>query len=164
MQFYIGKQREGPEPPTSPLYQEHMLPFANWITMGEWLPKAFFDPDGPEPLRDGVPLVEGIDHIHDIRPFNQVCMNCHNTFASRDRIFHPMYVGFPGTTVSAALGPLSQSLGVLHAGSSVRERLRKSEQPNGTESAPVTVGISCEVATSAAASMPSKASRSALRR
>src|SRR5262249_18055261 len=33
MQFYIGKQLEGPEPETDPIYQEHMLPFSYWFKL-----------------------------------------------------------------------------------------------------------------------------------
>jgi predicted CXXCH cytochrome family protein len=121
-----------------------MLPFAYWITIGQWLPKAFFDPDGPETLEDGVPLVEGIDHVRDVRPFNQVCMNCHNTFAYSYRIFHPMFVGFPAATVSAALGPLSAALSVT---TPVAPRVADFEKLNGRldpETHLVTTGISCE--------------------
>ena len=55
MQFYIGVQIEGPQPPGVDLTREHMLPFAYWITLGRWLPKHYFDPDGPERVADGVP-------------------------------------------------------------------------------------------------------------
>src|SRR5260370_1413956 len=68
MQFYIGVQEEGPEPAGHGVYREHMLPFAYWISIGRWLPKHYFDVDGAEELRDGIPLVEGVDRIQDVRP------------------------------------------------------------------------------------------------
>src|SRR5262249_15472050 len=98
----------------------------------------------PEELRDGIPTVEGLDHIHDVRPFNQVCMNCHNTFAYSYRVFHPMFVGFPGGTVSAALDPLSAA---LSARTPVKPSVQDFEKINGRldpENHLVTVGISCE--------------------
>jgi hypothetical protein len=144
MQFYIGRQTAGPEPAGHPLYSEHMLPFAYWITLGRWLPKPFFDPDGPERLRDGVPLVEGIDHIQDVRQYNQVCMNCHNTFAYSYRVFHPMFVGFPTATVSVALGPLSAA---LSAATPVRPLVDDFVKLNGRldpDQHLLRLGISCE--------------------
>jgi hypothetical protein len=110
MQFYIGVQEFGPEKPDHALYREHMIPFAWWITIARWLPKPFFDPDGPEQLEDGIPLVEGIDHIKDVRPYNQMCMNCHNTYAYAYRVFDPMFVGYPEATVAVTLGPLARAL------------------------------------------------------
>jgi hypothetical protein len=110
MQFYVGVQREGPPSEAGDLSGEHMLPFAYWVSIGRWLPKHFFDADGPEELADGVPLVEGIDHVRDVRPYNQVCMNCHNTFAYSYRIYHPLFVGFPDVTVAATVRPLAEAL------------------------------------------------------
>jgi predicted CXXCH cytochrome family protein len=110
MQFYIGVQREGPEPPGHAVYSEHMLPFAWWVSLGRWLPKQYFDADGPEELDGGAPLVEGVDHVRDVRPYNAVCMNCHNTFSYAYRVFEPMLVGFPDARVAAAVGPLSERL------------------------------------------------------
>ena len=144
MQFYVGVLREGPEPAGHPLYREHMLPFAYWVGLGRWLPKQYFDPDGPEQLKDGVQLIEGIDHVRDVRPHAEVCMNCHNTFPYAYRIYHPMFVGFPGATVAAAAGPLG-------------EALRPADPPPQTAAAfaalngrldpdrdMVTLGVSCE--------------------
>ena len=110
MQFYIGVQKEGPEERHSLLYGEHMLPFSYWITLGRWLPKPFFDADGPEDLVDGIPQAEGIDKIRDVRPYNQVCMNCHNTYPYAYRIFDPLFAGYPAATVAATLGPLAKAL------------------------------------------------------
>lgn len=141
MQFYIGRQLDGPEPPDHPLYREHMLPFAYWISLDRWLPKHYFDPDGSEKLVAGVPLLEGIDHIRDVRPYTEVCMNCHNTFPYAYRIFHDMFVGFPDATVAAALGPLSSRLSATRANVAAMQQLNGRLDPDRDL---VTLGISCE--------------------
>jgi predicted CXXCH cytochrome family protein len=110
MQFYVGVQREGPEPAGHPAYHEHMLPFAYWLRLGRWLPKHYFDPDGPEELRGGTPRVEGVDGLCDVRPYTGVCMKCHTTYPYAYRIFDPMLVGFRDATVAAAVGPLAEAL------------------------------------------------------
>jgi predicted CXXCH cytochrome family protein len=143
-QFYIGVQSEGPEPADHPVYREHMLPFAWWISLGRWLPKPFFDADGPEELAGGVPLVEGIDHVRDVRPYNAVCMNCHNTFAYAYRIFDPMFAGFPDATVAAVVAPLSARLSETVP---VRPSAASFAELNGRldpDRHLVTLGISCE--------------------
>ena len=58
MQFYIGKQIEGPDTADHDIYREHMLPFSYWFKIKRWLPRQFFDPDGPEQLKDGIPQCE----------------------------------------------------------------------------------------------------------
>lgn len=144
MQFYIGVEREGPEPPGHPVYREHMLPFAYWISLGRWLPKAYFDADGAEELSGGVPLVEGVDHIRDVRPYSAVCMNCHNTFSYAYRIFDPMFVGFPDARVGAVVGPLSERLSTEVP---VRPTAASFQGLNGRldpDRHLVTLGISCE--------------------
>jgi len=143
-QFYIGVQRDGPEPAGHAVYSEHMLPFAWWMSLGRWLPKPFFDADGPEELKDGIPLVEGIDHVRDIRPYNAVCMNCHNTFSYSYRIFDPMFAGFPDATVGAVVGPLSRQ---LSASVPVQPTAASFKSLNGRldpDRHLVTLGISCE--------------------
>jgi predicted CXXCH cytochrome family protein len=144
MQFYIGIQREGPEPAGHPVYREHMLPFAWWVSLGRWLPKHYFDADGPEQLADGIPVVEGIDFLRDVRPYSAVCMNCHNTFPYAYRIFDPMFAGFPGANVAAVVGPLSAR---LSATVQVQPTAASFVGLNGRldpDRHLVTLGISCE--------------------
>src|SRR5207253_2129060 len=65
VQFYMGVQTEGAEPPGDRVYTtEHKLPFAYWFRMKRWLPADNFDVGGddPEVIRDGFPVVEGVDH------------------------------------------------------------------------------------------------------
>jgi hypothetical protein len=144
MQFYIGVQESGPEPPGHVVYREHMLPFAWWITLGRWFPKAFFDLDGPEQLKDGVPLVEGIDKLTDLRPYTDHCMNCHNTFAYAYRIYNPVYAGFPDATVAACIGPLSQALAPTIAVKPTVKGFQRLNDRLDPEKHLVTLGISCE--------------------
>jgi hypothetical protein len=144
MQFYIGVQTEGPEPPESGLWREHMLPFSYWITIERWLPKHYFDPDGPQEIVDGVPRTEGIDKITDVRPYNAVCMNCHNTFPYAYRIYHDLFAGFPNATVASAMGPLSKALSdTVEVKATVKDFTALNGRLN-PEKHLVTLGISCE--------------------
>jgi predicted CXXCH cytochrome family protein len=144
MQFYIGVQCEGPEPAGHPVYREHMLPFAWWVSLARWLPKHYFDADGAEELLRGVPVVEGVDRVADVRPYTEVCMNCHNTFAYAYRIFDPMFVGFPGATVAAAVGPLSERLSESVPVRPSAEALHALNSRLDPDRQLVTFGISCE--------------------
>jgi hypothetical protein len=144
MQYCIGVQTEGPEPPDSPVWREHMIPLGYWITAGRWLPKHYFDPDGPELLRDGIPVVEGLDKYDDVRPWTAVCLSCHNTAPYAYRAVHRLYAGFPDATVSLAVGPLSAALSrtvetapSLKSFEEINARLHADEHL-------VTLGISCE--------------------
>lgn len=143
-QFYIGRETQGPEPADHPARGEHMVPFAWWSTIGRWLPKPYFDPDGPEKLVDGLPQTDGLDGYTDVRPWNGVCMSCHNTTPYAFRAVHRIFAGFPDATVSLAVGSLSTAL----EGSVVAEpSLASFEQINGHLDPSrhlVSLGISCE--------------------
>ncbi len=110
IQFYIGVQTEGPEPAGHGVYEEHLLPFAWWMTLGRWLPKHYFDLIGHEQLVDGVPQEEGVDKIEDVRAWKMQCVNCHNTVPYVYRAANPLWVGFPDAQVSLAVGTLSAAL------------------------------------------------------
>jgi hypothetical protein len=144
MQFYVGVQEEGPEPPDHPVYREHMLPFAYWYRVGRWLPKCYFDPDGPDKEENGTLHVDGVHDVRDLRPYNAICMNCHNTFPYAYRIYHENLCGFPGTTVAAAIEPLSKALAPTVP---VEPTVAGFKQLNGRldpDKHLVTLGISCE--------------------
>jgi hypothetical protein len=144
MQLYIGVQTDGPEPPDSPVWREHMIPFGYWSSIGRWLPKHYFDTDGPELLRDGIPVVEGIDKFQDVRPWTSVCLSCHNTAPYAYRAAHKLYAGFPDATVSVAAGRLSTVLApTVTAGPTLAslEEINRNLQPDRHL---VTLGISCE--------------------
>lgn len=144
MQFYIGVQLEGPETRDHAIYDEHMLPFAYWVGLKRWLPKHYFDPDGPEDLEDGVPRVEGLDKISDVRPYGQVCLNCHNTYPYAYRVAHEMFAGFPDATVAAAFGPLSRKLAdTVSVGPSLESFAWLNNRLDPDRHL-VTLGISCE--------------------
>jgi hypothetical protein len=110
IQFYIGVQTEGPEPAGHGVYQEHLLPFAWWMTLGRWLPKHYFDLIGPEQLAGGVPVEEGVDKIEDVRRWTTQCVSCHNTVPYVYRAAVPLFAGFPDSQVSLAVGTLSATL------------------------------------------------------
>jgi hypothetical protein len=147
-QFYIGRQIAGPEQKDDPqwrdLYGEHMLPFVWSEKLAAWLPKAYFDPDGPDELCDGRPLVEGVDRLRDLRPYAMICMNCHNTFAYAYRVFSPDLRGFPKAQVSAAPGELAE---LLTPHIAVQPLVKDFEGLNARldpDRHLVTLGISCE--------------------
>lgn len=144
MQFYIGRQVEGPEPREHALYGEHMLPFAYSFQSRRWLPKNYFDPDGPDDLQGGIPQVEGVDKISDVRAYNQICMNCHNTFPYAYRIFHPELCGFPDATVAAAVAPLSAALAKTRPVAATIDGLVGLNSRLDPDVDLVTLGISCE--------------------
>jgi hypothetical protein len=144
MQFYVGRQEVGPEPAGARIYGEHMLPFAYWFSLARWLPREYFDPNGPEKLHGGMPLFEGLNGEPDVRNYAAVCMNCHNTYPYAYRIFHENYAGFLGATVAAALDPLSRALAPAV---SVAPTVPDFVALNGRldpDKHLVTLGISCE--------------------
>jgi hypothetical protein len=144
IQFYIGILTEGPEPADSLVRREHMVPFCWWFAIDRWLPKHFFDPDGPELLQDGIPQTQGVDQYTDIRPWTGVCLSCHNTVPYAYRAAHKLFAGFPNATVSLAVGALAEE---LSATVPVQPTLADYEQINmrlDPEQHLVTLGISCE--------------------
>jgi hypothetical protein len=144
IQFYIGTLTEGPELSDSVACGEHMVPLCYWFAMDRWLPKHYFDPDGPELLQDGTPQTQGIDQYTDIRPWTGVCLSCHNTLPYAYRAVHKLYAGFPNATVSVAVGPLANELLPTVP---VRPSLADFEQINmrlSPDEHLVTLGISCE--------------------
>jgi hypothetical protein len=144
IQFYIGILTEGPEAADSPARGEHMVPFCWWFAIDRWLPKHYFDPDGPELLHDGIPQTEGIDRYTDIRPWTSVCLSCHNTVPYAYRAAHKLYAGFPNATVALAVGDLAKELSPTVP---VEPTLADFEQINtrlDPEEHLVTLGISCE--------------------
>jgi hypothetical protein len=147
-QFYIGRQIAGPESALDPqwrdLYGEHMLPFGYCFKLQRWLPKAYFDPDGPDVLDEGRPLVEGVDRIHDVRPYAMICMNCHNTFAYAYRVFSPDLRGFPQAHVAAAPGPLTELLAPQVDVAPTMEGFEGLNARLDPDRHLVTLGISCE--------------------
>jgi hypothetical protein len=144
IQFYIGVQTEGPEPPGHDVYAEHLLPFAWWRTLGRWLPKHYCDLNGPEDLVHGIPQEQGVDKLTDVRRWTSQCVCCHNTVPYAYRAVHKLFAGFPDATVSLALGPLSSALAPhMAVQNSVQsfEAITRNLEPDRHL---VTLGISCE--------------------
>jgi hypothetical protein len=144
MQFYVGRQEEGPEPLGDRIYDEHMLPFAYWFSLRRWLPREFFDPNGPEKLVAGEPLIEAVNMRLDVRSYTAVCMNCHNTTPYAYRIFHRNYAGFLGATVATAIHPLSKALSPHVDVAPFVEDFVALNSRLDPDVDLVTVGISCE--------------------
>jgi hypothetical protein len=145
MQFYVGVQTEGPEPPGQRSYErEHKLPFGYWFRLRRWLPVNYFDRGEPEKLIDGVPPVEGIDADFQFFDYRDHCLHCHNTYPYAYRIFRPDLVGFPDATVAAALEPLSQALSKTVPTEPNVSSLSSAPNRLHPDRDLVTMGISCE--------------------
>jgi hypothetical protein len=144
IQFYIGVQAEGPEPPGHDVYREHLLPFAWWRTPGRWLPKHYCDLNGPEELADGIPQEQGVDRLTDVRPWTEQCVCCHNTVPYAYRAVQKLFAGFADATVSLAVGPLSSALAptiAVQRNVQSFEAITRNLEPDRHL---VTLGISCE--------------------
>ncbi len=144
MQFYIGRQLYGPDSEGEKIYGEHMLPFSYWLKLKRWLPRLYFDADGDEVLKCGVPEVEAVNTEPDVRPYNKVCMNCHNTFAYSYKMFHGNFRGFHDGIVRASIEPLVPILAKhvdVEPTPKSFETIRMRLDP---EKHLVTMGISCE--------------------
>jgi predicted CXXCH cytochrome family protein len=96
MQFYIGKQVEGPEPKTSTAYtEEQKLPYGYLFRSKRWLPHNYFDALGPEVNADGHAQFEPFDSPQ-VHLWASSCMQCHNTvpYAYRTGFVAPR-MGYP---------------------------------------------------------------------
>ncbi|MEO1529244.1 MAG: ammonia-forming cytochrome c nitrite reductase subunit c552, partial [Planctomycetota bacterium] len=145
MQYFIGKQLEGPESSGHPVYDEHMLPFAYWFELKRWFPRRYFDADGDEELcSEGLPLVEAVNADPGVRPYTANCMNCHNTFPYVYRIFHKELVGFPKAIVSASINGICQNMDAPSGSSGDAESFRALNAGLNPDRDLVTLGISCE--------------------
>ena len=144
MQFYIGKQVSGPEEADHDIYREHMLPFAYWFKIRRWLPRQYFDPEGPDELKNGIPQCEAVDRPPDVRTYGDVCMNCHNTFPYAYRIFRKKLAGFCDATIGTAVAPLSAALASHVHVAPTAEAFRELNDKLDPDKDLVTLGISCE--------------------
>jgi len=147
VQYYIGLQTEGAEPPGDEVYTtEHRLPFAYWLRMKRWLPIEYFDvvEDWPEALVDGRPVVDGVDEKPRFLAYSTSCMQCHNTYPHAYRIFRKSLSGFPDAVIHADYKPLSLALANdMHVEPDAESfaGIPPTLDPNKHL---VTVGISCE--------------------
>jgi hypothetical protein len=145
VQYYIGRQVQGPEPRGHRSYiTESKLPFGYSIALKRWLPEVYFDSTF-EPERVYLEGGPQRDYIYGRPPnhnWNLSCLNCHNTYPYVARLWkQPGRMaenatwrgGFPEASVEWRGG--TQHQGTLRIGDRVRAL-------HGDEL--VTVGISCE--------------------
>lgn len=92
-QYYVGRQRTGPEAADHPLYHDdHVLPLGYWISRREWVPVVHVhgevaenerhDPYAPRtdwPVKD---YADYADRAMDL--YRSQCNYCHTTFAAGD--------------------------------------------------------------------------------
>jgi predicted CXXCH cytochrome family protein len=99
-QYYVGRQKSGPEPQHHPLHHEdHVLPFGYWIDRAEWVPIVHvhsesredqredqrhdpFKPREDPPVRDFQDYADYSGRTHDL--YRSACNYCHTTFAIGD--------------------------------------------------------------------------------
>jgi len=80
MQFYIGKQLEGPEPERAPIYHvEQKLPYGYLFRMKRWIPQNYFDATGRELRPDGSYNYEPFERPL-VHRWERSCLQCHNTY------------------------------------------------------------------------------------
>jgi hypothetical protein len=95
MQFYIGKQVEGPEPRTDPLYSEETkLPYGYWFRLARWLPESYFDPAPDEFDAAGHPSYDPFEKPL-LNAWRSGCMACHNTYPYLYRLANLPRAGYP---------------------------------------------------------------------
>lgn len=87
MQYYVGKQVFGPEPPDHLTYTlESKLPFAYCYALKRWVPEPYLDStvDAEQTYLDGKFYVDA-PPMHN---WNVSCMTCHNTYPYVARLWH----------------------------------------------------------------------------
>lgn len=140
VQYYIGTQIEGPEPPRHRTYKtESKLPFGYSIRLKRWLPEVYLDSTVlPEQA-----YLEGprLDYIYAHPPnhlWNGTCLYCHNTFPYASHLLNlgpagaQWMGGFPEDSIEWRGTVVPQG----------RLRIGRERFIHGSEL--VTVGISCE--------------------
>jgi hypothetical protein len=148
MQFYIGVQEEGAEPREDRRYTvEHKLPFGYWLRLARWLPVDYFDAgggDGADYLRDGIPVLSGVDEPYHVLAYSRTCVHCHTTYPHAYRVFHPGLEGFPDAVLRPDPARMSQELArwvdVRPTRAGLSDLLYRVDPKDGL----VTIGISCE--------------------
>jgi hypothetical protein len=95
MQFYMGKQVDGPEPRTDQLYtEESKLPYGYWFRLARWFPENYFDPSPGELDAAGKLAYDPFDTPR-LNPWRWSCMVCHNTYPYLYRLANPSRAGYP---------------------------------------------------------------------
>ncbi len=82
-QYYVGKQIEGPEPPSHHFYsRDHVLPFGYWLDQQEWVPIVHVGPEMPDGKRPD-PFAPPDSGRH-YAEYAVGCNHCHTTFPLAD--------------------------------------------------------------------------------
>jgi predicted CXXCH cytochrome family protein len=84
-QYYVGRQTEGPEPPSHHFYQkDHVLPFGYWLGAKEWVPTVHIGPEVSDEQRPDpyAPPDRGSYYAE----YAVSCNYCHTTFALGDML------------------------------------------------------------------------------
>jgi len=138
VQYYIGKQVEGPEPRGHRTYRlESKLPFGYSIALKRWLPEVYLD----STFYDERAYLEGgseRDYVYapPVQSWNMTCLKCHNTYPYVARLWRERSYwggGFPKAAVEwrGSVEPKGREI--------VRPGVRALHGDELT-----TVGISCE--------------------
>ncbi|HXD86960.1 MAG TPA: HEAT repeat domain-containing protein [Urbifossiella sp.] len=84
-QYYVGRQTEGPEPPSHHFYhKDHVLPFGYWLSANEWVPTVHIGPELPDDKRPDP--YSPADHGSYYAEYAVSCNACHTTFALGDML------------------------------------------------------------------------------
>lgn len=134
IQFYIGLQTKGPEPPEAPCYTvEFKLFFAYSLKLNRWLPALYFaSADFPE-YGESFSYADFIYHHPKLQTWNEHCVSCHNTYPYVYRFGVPGLTGFPDKRIRFDRSKLPPE--VLTQTGKIKPPL---------PDAFVTIGISCE--------------------
>jgi len=134
IQFYIGLQTKGPEPPEAPCYRvESKIFFAYSLKLKRWLPALYFaSADFPE-YGDSFSYADFIYHHPKLHTWNENCIACHNTYPYAYRFGAAGLTGFPDQQIRFDQSKFPPE--VLSQAGNVKPPLPE---------AFVTIGISCE--------------------
>lgn len=149
-QYYVGKQIEGPEPPSHHFYhKDHVLPFGYWLDRKEWVPVVHIGPELPDDERPDpfVPPEKGSHYAE----YAVSCNYCHTTFPLGDLFarrphqmgehapvsMHWSMKGYLNETHPAEYQEMSQ---MIARGSSSHNPMADWDAPRYA----VTLGVSCE--------------------
>ena len=136
LQYYIGMQLEGPEPPGHLIYNtETRLPFGYLFKLQRWLPHQYFDSFYPPEYSGGKNVhADEIYRNPILRRWDKNCLICHNTFPFAYRMTQHQHVsGFPMSTARFQNADFPADTG--HS-----DKLRTPITPSDL----TTLGISCE--------------------
>ena len=147
MQFFIGKQVEGPEPREHALYRvEQKLPYGYDFGTQRWMPQSYFDPGPPEYNALGKANFDPYA-ASDPYPWSGSCMPCHNTLPYLLRLAAPGRFGFPDADLHVDLARWLDAFSTEMSSARAAVTTHPLSLPDTLRLGPdnlVTMGISCE--------------------